>query len=350
MSGTVGSSPKYNISCFSVIGVVFALWFIIAIFQALASEPIILTLVFIVVGMFALPPLVRYFRMKKYFGSTEFQQQKSKLTTVVKEHNEIASYAEEVRRQGLFDLGSSSTGQQAHLATYTNTSRHGYRRDRNVANYGSNNVHNCSLQVVRNAKSNPIKYLMKYFDLKPTEDHLKRVETLGSSIASLEGAIKNLHLRESNITRSINPPPFILKHYHAKFMNEVGVYPSPITIPYPIYRFEYVSAGGNSSQKTTIELRSNTIDALIETMSQKIRLQKSAAGQRALMTSKLRRFIKERDKNICQICGVSPSVEPTLLLEVDHIIPVSRGGLSSPGNLQTLCWRCNRTKSNKLAS
>ena len=28
-------------------------------------------------------------------------------------------------------------------------------------------------------------------------------------------------------------------------------------------------------------------------------------------------------------------------------MPVSRGGMSTPDNLQTLCWRCNRTKSNK---
>jgi 5-methylcytosine-specific restriction endonuclease McrA len=34
-------------------------------------------------------------------------------------------------------------------------------------------------------------------------------------------------------------------------------------------------------------------------------------------------------------------------LEVDHIKPVSKGGLSIETNLQTLCWRCNRTKSNK---
>ncbi|WP_083895088.1 HNH endonuclease [Nocardia tenerifensis] len=27
---------------------------------------------------------------------------------------------------------------------------------------------------------------------------------------------------------------------------------------------------------------------------------------------------------------------------------VSRGGLTALDNLQTLCWRCNRTKSNKV--
>ncbi|MFC5731548.1 MULTISPECIES: HNH endonuclease [Nocardioides] len=49
----------------------------------------------------------------------------------------------------------------------------------------------------------------------------------------------------------------------------------------------------------------------------------------------------------CRHCAVSLADEPHLLLEVDHIVPVSKGGLSTPENLQTLCWRCNRRKSNK---
>lgn len=68
------------------------------------------------------------------------------------------------------------------------------------------------------------------------------------------------------------------------------------------------------------------------------------------MTSTLRNSIKARDNHTCRYCSVSLAVEPHLLLEVDHIIPVSRGGLSTAENLQTLCWKCNRSKSNKVAS
>jgi 5-methylcytosine-specific restriction endonuclease McrA len=89
---------------------------------------------------------------------------------------------------------------------------------------------------------------------------------------------------------------------------------------------------------------------LSETLVQKIRWAKSAAGQRALMTARLRGWIKDRDRHTCQnpACGASVAVEPNLLLEVDHIIPVSKGGLSEPENLQTLCWRCNRSKGAKM--
>jgi len=211
-------------------------------------------------------------------------------------------------------------------------------------------VHNCSLQVVRNASADPIKYVMKYFDIKADEYSLANVEKLGGDISRLEEAVRNLKAREGSIAQSVSPPPFILKHYLGEFMQQVGVQLSPISVPYPVYAFEYVSAGGNSSQRSTVMLNTPTIDALVQTLSQKIRWRKSAAGQRALMTSALRNMIKARDNHSCRYCSVSLAMEPHLLLEVDHIIPVSKGGLSTHDNLQTLCWRCNRTKSNKVAS
>ncbi|WP_253861774.1 HNH endonuclease [Mycobacterium asiaticum] len=195
-----------------------------------------------------------------------------------------------------------------------------------------------------------MKYLMKYFSINADESSLTRVEKLGEDVARLEDAISNLGEREASITKSFDPPTFILKHYAEEFMQHVGVELSPITVPYPLYVFQYVSAGGNSGQETTITLNTPTIDALVETMSQKIRFRRTAAGQRALMTSKLRNLIKSRDNYTCRSCSVSVAAEPHLLLEVDHVIPVSRGGLSTPENLQTLCWRCNRTKSNKVAT
>ena len=66
------------------------------------------------------------------------------------------------------------------------------------------------------------------------------------------------------------------------------------------------------------------------------------------MTSKLRTEIKERDNFKCCSCSIGIEDEPHLLLEIDHITPLSKGGLSNIENLQTLCWKCNRTKGAKI--
>lgn len=288
-------------------------------------------------------PVIRVIRKNRYFGSEQFQALKTAVATLVAEHNEVVAYVGEIRAQGSFELGSSSSGQHAHLVAFQNTSAWNYRRDRNVAEYAPH-VHNASLQVVRNASMAPVKYLMKYFSVKADQETLADVQRVAEDISRLEEAVYNVQSRESEITAKINPPAFILKYYQQEFWNQVGVHLSPIVVPYPVYKFQYISAGGNSGQEAVITLNTPTLDALSTTLVEKIRWTKSAAGQRAMMTAKLRGQIKERDRWACLQCGISVAAEPHLLLEVDHIMPVSKGGLSTPENLQTLCWRCNRTK------
>jgi 5-methylcytosine-specific restriction endonuclease McrA len=87
---------------------------------------------------------------------------------------------------------------------------------------------------------------------------------------------------------------------------------------------------------------------LINQLENKLTTTAQIKEQRALMTRKLRAYIKERDNYTCCACGNSVSVEPNLLLEIDHIIPVAKGGLTEEGNLQTLCWKCNRSKGDKI--
>lgn len=44
----------------------------------------------------------------------------------------------------------------------------------------------------------------------------------------------------------------------------------------------------------------------------------------------------------CALCGSTDSIE------IDHIVPIAKGGSHSIGNLQPLCRPCNRSKSDKL--
>lgn len=44
----------------------------------------------------------------------------------------------------------------------------------------------------------------------------------------------------------------------------------------------------------------------------------------------------------CCICNSKEN------LQIDHIVPISKGGRNIESNIQILCFSCNREKSNKL--
>lgn len=63
-------------------------------------------------------------------------------------------------------------------------------------------------------------------------------------------------------------------------------------------------------------------------------------AQSRYISATTKKIVFTRDGGICQCCGSS------INLEYDHIIPFSCGGTSTPGNIQLLCLKCNRSKSN----
>lgn len=60
------------------------------------------------------------------------------------------------------------------------------------------------------------------------------------------------------------------------------------------------------------------------------------------ISKKLRFDVFKRDAFACQYCGAKPS--ETVLLEIDHIRPVSAGGTNEIDNLIAACYDCNRGK------
>lgn len=58
--------------------------------------------------------------------------------------------------------------------------------------------------------------------------------------------------------------------------------------------------------------------------------------------SRMRAYVMERDGFRCRRCGCCSDDRA---LNVDHVIPFSRGGLTEEKNLQTLCSLCNNGKS-----
>ena len=58
----------------------------------------------------------------------------------------------------------------------------------------------------------------------------------------------------------------------------------------------------------------------------------------------LRYLVLKESNGRCALCGITKEERP---LDVDHIIPRSKGGKTVYENLQVLCSKCNRSKNNK---
>jgi hypothetical protein len=66
---------------------------------------------------------------------------------------------------------------------------------------------------------------------------------------------------------------------------------------------------------------------------------------RTFINKSLRFAVLSRDNYTCQYCGKKA---PDISLEIDHKLPVSKGGDNRMDNLTTSCFDCNRGKSDKL--
>lgn len=82
-------------------------------------------------------------------------------------------------------------------------------------------------------------------------------------------------------------------------------------------------------------------------------------ARRRRVSKAMKQHVMKRDHYTCQICGISkgyldafvPGLGDFLLLEIDHIVPVAKGGSGDDeSNLQVLCWRCNLKKGKKYTN
>ena len=145
-----------------------------------------------------------------------------------------------------------------------------------------------------------------------------------------------------------NVPDYVLQNDEAGFYSRLGFANIDEKILTVEYKFVYTSNGGMAQRAFTVPMTEENIIELVKRLENMLNLKVIAKEQRAMMTLKLREFIKKRDNYTCCYCGNSIHEEPNLLLEIDHIVPISKGGYTTEENLQTLCWKCNRAKSNKI--
>jgi 5-methylcytosine-specific restriction endonuclease McrA len=102
------------------------------------------------------------------------------------------------------------------------------------------------------------------------------------------------------------------------------------------------------------DLRPDDVYALLVTRQQRARGQVDRAKEMVVMggaprrtrrghiSDELKHYIWMRDGGRCRHCGSGSEIQ------YDHVIPVSKGGATSAENLQILCGKCNRRKSDGL--
>jgi 5-methylcytosine-specific restriction endonuclease McrA len=60
----------------------------------------------------------------------------------------------------------------------------------------------------------------------------------------------------------------------------------------------------------------------------------------------MKRAVRLRAGDKCQMCGVSAEA-PGVIMHIDHIVPLAKGGKNELDNLQLLCGKCNLKKGAK---
>lgn len=216
-----------------------------------------------------------------------------------------------------------------------------------INNMGLNQVYDCSSSVLSNAEKNPVKFLIKYSNLNADIFFLEQLDFCKDYLMLID----EFHESNARLKEKVKSQlPSFIRH----FASDDKIVPiicdmnmQIYTIKHPVFCFSYVSPGGNSSRKYDIIITHALLKDVQSEIATKLNKLGHSKNQRSAMTNDLREAIKKRDNYTCCMCGNSVYNEPNLLLEVDHIIPISKGGKTEASNLQTLCWRCNRAKSNK---
>lgn len=281
-----------------------------------------------------------------YFKGEKFHAIKSSINQHAKNCNDLNDHIEKLKST-YSDIKSFDYG----VGYLQDDSHYNMKRKKWGEEAKNNRTYNCSASVCKNANNQPFKYLCKYFDIKSNEETLTVFEEVLNNFAAAEqGKVLLKNERDEIVSSISNSIPAIILHFsRERVIQELGFSNIDFSdLYFPVYTFQYVSAGGNSSSKCDIKLNVQNLDKFIAYLSDLVKFKNSIAGQRALMTSSLREKIKNRDNFTCKICSLSVAEEKNLLLEIDHITPLAKGGITSEENLQTLCWKCNRSKGTKI--
>ena len=113
---------------------------------------------------------------------------------------------------------------------------------------------------------------------------------------------------------------------------------------------KYTSPKGRNTYSKNAEYNTSSIFKMLEEV--RMLKEKEASKEfikkkeRNKLTKTLRYKILKRDNFSCEICG--RTAEDGAKLHIDHVIPISKGGLTAEENLRVLCEKCNLGKGSQI--
>lgn len=144
-----------------------------------------------------------------------------------------------------------------------------------------------------------------------------------------------------NVCQKHTRVPYELINWNEKRLIKAATIVPPLDSKV-FFHVKYTSPKGrNSYSKEYVCMMSE----LCENYYQHVITDSMKAFQRSLMTDSLRYDVMKRDGFRCVLCG--RTAKDGVVLHVDHILPVARGGKTEINNLRTLCEFCNLGKSAK---
>lgn len=321
---------------------------IIIILLCFDQAELLCLVVFGLQAIVLLAVLILLFYAEYYFNHDDFKKIRNSQKQYIRDCNLLNEHIIDLRN-AFISVHKTDYGR----ANYRSFDKYNYRRPELINIQEEPNIINCSRTVCTNAKLNPPKYFCKYFNIKEDEESLSLFESILSNYMAANEGIALLKKQKSTIIRTAKKdiPWVITEFFSRRLSEELGFVDYTFDdIYYHTYYYRYISSGGYASIITEYILDIPNLEILTQYLAERIRYRNSAIGQRRLMTPSLRKSILKRDNYTCQnpLCNNSMWKEKNLLLEIDHIVPISKGGKTTEDNLQTLCWRCNRKKGSKL--
>lgn len=280
----------------------------------------------------------------EYYSSEEFRRLKSTCDSLMSSQREFNEYIDEKVKSISSLFGTNIVREDTVIEDEYNYI-HPYKKSLTPF------TAEVSASVFASAENYPLDYVVKQFYSNKLlyPEQIQKLQLLVEELETLKEAKQIIENQKAEIQQYLSEvPDFIMENDEDGFYSRLGFATINENSLVVAYKFSYTSNAGYAQRSFTVPMTEETIVALIQKLEDKLTFSAFAKEQRSLMTSKLRQQIKERDSFTCQTCGNSTSKEPNLLLEIDHKVPVAKGGLTVETNLQTLCWRCNRSKGSKL--